>query len=361
MTIIIAGKIIHKSGDLSMLARQTLAFVDGGLQWLDWALNNPTVCYDLPDETLLVGEVQQGLHACPMALLPTLGLWISPIKLMALGSPNLRTLAQAESGDTSTPILEQTQRILSDNQIITAAQLARANALLQDLGVAGSAVFQGMNFLDRLALFDLAALPDGQLGQNPQQLRRDAAQFAVHQARTVQQFCDYYQVYLAQVAKLHALDATTEERNSIATQAMQTLLPLAFGALDCPQLPHRLASPDDVQRCLHNWLGMGRKLGFASVSEAVLQVVTQTIFSTETGTQASQLFDQYLRSAQAFLSNNNLRQSRLGQDGASLSFTLQNRDQQAVLHVSAQYLLSLGSFGAFPPPTPSEGLPPNMS
>lgn len=361
MTIIIASKLVQKNDDLSALARQALAFVDGGLQWLAWALDNPTVCYDLPDETTLVGEVQQGLHACTMALLPRLGLWISPIKLMALGSSNLRTLALAESGDTSTASAEQTQRILADHQLLTAAQLSTANTLLQDLQVVDAPVFQAMNFSDRLALFSLASLPIGQLGKDPRQLRQDAAQFAVQQARTVHQFCDYYQVYLAQIVKRNALDESAAQRSSIADQAMQTLLPLAFGALDCPQLPNRLASPNEVQLCLRNWLAMGRRLGFASVSEAVLQTVTQTIFSSETGTQASKLFDQYHRSAQSFLSNNSLRQSRLGQDGTTLEFTLQGKDQQASLQVSAQHLLSLRSFGSWSAPAPTDGLPPGLS
>jgi hypothetical protein len=345
MTVIVAGKLIQKSESLSELARQTLTYVDGGTQWLDWALPNPLVCYDVADETTLVAEVQQGLHASPMTLLPGLGLWVSPVKLMSLGSANLRTLGQAETGDTSAAVVQQMQRIMADHHLVDAQQLSSVSEFLQELGVATQPVFHALDFNDRLALYALAAAPLGQDGDNPAQLRQEAAAFAVKQARTVLEFCDYYQVYLAHSKKMKALGGKAAAREQLCSQALQTLLPLAFGAMDCPQLPDRLPSPDEVEKCLRNWLARGQKLGFASLSQAVLQVVTQTVFSTETGADARRLFDLYLSAAQSFLGSTRLKDGRLGQDGASLTFTLSNDTQQAQLHVSADRLLSLRKFG----------------
>ncbi len=90
-------------------------------------------------------------------------------------------------------------------------------------------------------------------------------------------------------------------------------------------------------------------------------MVTQTIFSNETGADARRLFDLYLSTAQAFLGGNRLKESRLGQDGASLTFTLQNDTQQAVLHVSADRLLSLRKFGSWAAPDAASGLPSSPS
>ncbi|MCB4364497.1 hypothetical protein KIH07_12190 [Hydrogenophaga taeniospiralis] len=357
MTVIVAGKLIQKSESLSELARQTLTYIDGGPQWLAWALPNPMVCYEVADETTLLAEVQQGLHASPMALLPGLGLWVSPVKLMSLGSANLRTLGQAETGDTSAAVVQQTQRIMADYNLVDAQQLRSASEFLQDLGVAAAPVFQALDFNDRVALHALAAVALGQDGDNPAALRQEAAAFAVQQARTVPEFCDYYQVYLAHSKKMNALGGTAATRGQLCSQAVQTLLPLAFGAMDCPQLPDRLPSPDEVEQCLRNWLARGHKLGFSRLSQAVLQMVTQTIFTTETGAEARRLFDLYLSTAQAFLSGNRLKESRLGQDGASLTFTLQNATQQAVLHVSADRLLSLRKFGSWVAPDAASGLP----
>jgi hypothetical protein len=350
MTVIIAGKLIQKSTQLSELAQQTLTYIDGGPQWLAWALPNSMVCYELPDETTLLAQVQQGLHASPMALLPGLGLWVSPVKLMSLGSANLRALGRAETGDSSAAVMQQTQRIMQDHHLANATQLQSANLFLQELNVAPAPIFQAFDFNDRLSVYALAAMALGQDGDNPAQLRQDAAQFAVEQARTVAEFCDYYQVYLAYCKKMNALNGTALAREQLASQAVQTLLPLAFGAMDCPQLPDRLPSPQEVEQCLRNWLARGYKLGFASLSQVVLQVVTQTIFKTETGAEAKNLFDLYLSTAQSFLGSNRLAESRLGQDGASLTFTLQNGKQQAQIQVSPDRLLSLRKFGTWVAP-----------
>lgn len=357
MTVIVAGKLIQKSDSLSELARQTLTYIDGGPQWLAWAMPNPMVCYELSDETTLLAEVQQGLHASPMALLPVLGLWVSPVKLMSLGSANLRALGQAETGDTSAAVAQQTQRIMADHHLVDAQQLRSAGDFLQELGVASAPVFQALDFNDRVAVYELAAVPLGQDGDNPALLRQEAAAFAVQQARTVPEFCDYYQVYLAHSKKMNALRGPPAAREQLVSQAVQTLLPLAFGAMECPQLPDRLPSPAEVEQCLRNWLARGHKLGFASLSQAVLQIVTQTIFTTETGADARRLFDLYLSAAQSFLGGNRLKESRLGQDGASLVFTLQNAQQQALLQVSADRLLSLRKFGNLVAPDAAAVLP----
>lgn len=346
MTVIVAGKLIQKSEQLSELARQTLTCIDGGPQCLAWAIPNPMVCYEVDDETTLLADIQQRLHASPMALLPGLGLWVSPVKLMSLGSANLRTLARAEAGDTSIAVVQQTDRIMAEHHLLNAQQLRSASGFLQDQGVADAPVFQALDFNDRVALHTLAAAAMGQDGDNPAQLRQEAAAFGVQQARTVPEFCDYYQVYLAHTRKMNALGGTAAARSQLCSQAVQTLLPLAFGAMECPQLPDRLPSPAEVEQCLRNWLARGHTLGFSRLSQAVLQMVTQTIFRDETGMDARRMFDLYFHTAQAFLAGNRLQLSRLGQDGASLTFTLQNETQQAVLHVSAERLLSLHKFGS---------------
>ena len=70
------------------------------------------------------------------------------------------------------------------------------------------------------------------------------------------------------------------------------------------------------------------------LSQAVLQMVTQTVFTRETGADAARLFDLYLSAAAVFLAGNRLMQARLEQDGSALTFTLQRENQQARLHVN---------------------------
>lgn len=361
MTVIVAGKLIQKSDSLSELAFQALTYIDGGVQWLAWAMPNPQVSYNVADETTLLAQVQQGLHGSPLTLLPRSGLLVSPVKLMSLGSDQLRLLGQYETGDSSPAVLDETRRMLAAHQLLTAQQLGDAAGYLRKLGVASAPVFNAIDFNDRVALAELAALPPGPSGSMLAPLRQEAAEFAVQQARTVREFCDYYQVYLAHAGKLDALGSNAPARAQLASQALDTLLPLAFGALDCPQLPERLPAPAEVDAALRSWLPKGYKIGFARLSQAVLQIVTQTSFTTQTGSEAARLFEQYLSEAQAFLSVNRILESRLEQDGSSLLYTLRGGGQQARLHVNADRLLSLRSFGTWKAPEAAAAAPPSLS
>lgn len=348
MTVIVAGKLIQDPASLSELARQVLACIDGGVQWLAWAIPHPQVSFTVADETALLDEVQQGLHGSPMTLLPKWGLMLGPVKLMTLGSANLRLLAQCESGDASSAMWAQAERFLLDQRLYTAQQLNEASAFLSALGVGAAPLFQAIGLNERVTLTELAIgigdTRSDSVAVTP--LRKEAAAFAVEQARTVAEFCDYYQFYLVYARKRDALSAAATVRAQLASEAMATLLPLAFGALDCPQLEDRLPAPMEVDSALRHWLARGGKVGFARLSQAVLQVAEHSAFTTETGAAAARLLEQYLGAAHAFLDRHRIEEGRLEQDGATLSFTVRGERQQARLHLSAARVLSLRSFGS---------------
>lgn len=352
MTVIVAGKLIHHPDMLSELSRQVLACIDGGMQWLAWAIPYPHTSFVVADETALLDEVQQGLHGSPMTLLPNLGLMVGPVRLMTLGSANLRLLAQCESGDASRAMWAQAERFMIENRLYTAQQMNEASAFLRALGVDAAPLFQAIGFNDRVTLTELAIgmgdTPSDSVAVTP--LHREAAAFAVEQARTVAEFCDYYQFYLVYAGKRDALSATAAVRAQLASDAMGTLLPLAFGALECLQLEDRLPAPMEVDSALRHWFARGNKVGFERLSQALLQLVQHTAFTTETGADAVRLLDQYLSAAQAFLGARRIEDGRMEQDGATLTFTVRGDGQQARLHLSAGRVLSLRSFGRLEEP-----------
>ncbi len=341
MTLTVANRLIQDATSLSPLGRMTLGFIDGGTEWLAWAVAHTASRYDFADETQLVAEVQHGLHASRFTLLPRLQLLASPVKLMTLGFADLRTLARAENGNTSTVVEAQVRRILGDHGLLTQADLAAGTSFLVELGVADAPVFQAMGFHERLAAYGLLHLGEGPDAQTPA-LRREAAAFAVQQARTPQEFCDYYQLYLQQLASGATTDAA--QREARASGAMQTLLPLLFGALDCPQVGP-LASPDQVSRTVGQWLASGKQLGFARLSLGVQQVARHSAYKNETGDAARRVLDSYLQAARTFAASTRPQRPRMGQDGASCTFTLDAGDQQALLHVDPAGVVSMSGFG----------------
>ncbi|WP_314439876.1 hypothetical protein [Massilia timonae] len=353
MTLIVSGRLIRNEADLSDSARLTLAHIDFAPEWLGWVISSPAACYDLPDEATLVVAVQQGLHGSPLTLLPKLDIWVSPVKLMSLGVDNLRTLARAEGFDASDVAKEQAQRLLAEHRLVTAERLRSMRTFLQDLGIESNPLFQVCEFNDQLDLHELAGLDLGQLGAGAEALRREAAQWAVEQARTVPEFCDYVQVYLAHARNMQALEGSADTRAALAHGVLEALIPLAFATLDCPQLSDRLPSSSEVGQAMRTWLAHGKMLGFRRPSHMVLQLVTQAGYTTQPGSDAHYLLESYLSRAREFLGRSHSWESQLGQDGATVIFTLNAGgaalaadDHVAQLQLSADRVLSLRRFGA---------------
>lgn len=355
MTLTVAGRPIPQAAALSELCRLVLACIDGGPEWLAWALGSPGARYDFDDETTLVAQVQQGLHASPLALLPTLGLLASPVKLMSLGLADLRVLARAEGGDTSAVVATQKQRVLADHRLLLQPDLAAVEPWLAGLGVGGAPLFQALGLNERVALCELMRSPlaTGAAGatsvaDGPD---REAAAFAVQQARTPLEFADYLAFYAALAAQPGA-PPDPQARADRATQVMHAVLPLFFGALDCPQLSG-LPAPGAVAQAVSGWLTGGRRIGFARLSLGLLQLVQHTAYRGETGDAAQRLVDLYLASAQSFLAAARVRQGRMGQDGATCTYPLAAGNQQAQLQLGANGVVSLRSYGLRPTAPPA--------
>lgn len=343
MTITLAGRLVQDGTNVSPQCRLTLSFVDGGLQWLEWALTSPSARYDFSDETTLVSAVQQGLHASPLALLPHLALMVSPVKLMTLSQADLRTLRKAEDGDPNQVVTAQLTQMLSAHQLRTLGDLTAGSALLAQWGVAGAPVFQVMNLQDREMVYELLqCVPDD--SETTGDLASEAAQFAVQQARTPCEFVDYYKVYLGLAAK-QPVASTPDQRSALAQQAMTTLLPSLFQALDCPSVQD-LPSPQQVAEVVKNWLTSGKRLGFARLSLGLQQIVESSPYKGETGDAALKIARTYLDSAQAFLAANRPYKARMGQDGATCLFYLQSGDQIGELELSSTGTISLRRYGS---------------
>ncbi len=355
MTVSIAGTPIQQAGSLSTLGRLALAFVDGGLDWLGWALADPAARYEFADETVLLAEVQHGLHASPFAWLPQLGLRVSPVKLMTLGLPDLRSLARAESGDTSAVTAAQLRRVLDDHHLVTQADLAAVPAFLKQLGVGDAPLFQVLGFDDCLALHALVTRPTPDVGDGARpgpvdhaaaqdlSLQKEAAAFGLQQAHTPIEFCDYYRVYLDRSERAASLSATPEARADEALTAVRALLPLLFGALDCPQV-QGLPSPATVGAAVQDWLRRGRTLGFGRLSQGVQVLVRHSDYDGQTGPAAQAVVQRYLDAAQAFVAANKPASGVLGQNGTSGKFLLASDSLRAALHVDESQVISFSNF-----------------
>jgi hypothetical protein len=344
MTVSVANKLIDGPDGLSELGALVLGFIDGGTEWLKWAAGAASASYDFPDETAMLAQVHEKLHGSPTTLLPNLQLLVSPVKLMTLSPADLRTMAKAEAGDTGAGI----DSILSAHGLMTQQDLDAVPAFLASLGVGDAALFQCLGLNDMINLAGLTTPP--QPGAGEPELQRDAARFALQQARTPEEFGDYYRAYLALKAKQNPDGSTPEQDEARASAAVQTLQPLVLTALDCPRVDG-LVPPSEVAAAVSAWLRQGRRIGFSRLSEGIRQIIGNTTFATETGAAAQQVVDLYLANAQAFLSANPPTTGRISQDGLSCVLPAQSGNLYAELMLNPGGGITLRQFRRIPPPT----------
>jgi hypothetical protein len=344
MTVSVANLMIKDRGGLSETGAQVLAFIDGGSEWLAWAGQDKSSTYSFPDETTLVAQIQQGLHASPVTLLSGLAIQISPIKLMAFTIGDLRVLAKANAVTGDAAIQAQLHAILSAHGVLTQSDLAAAPAFLTNLGVASSALFQCLDLNATIALFELI----GPQAQGNEAILADAAAFALQQSCTPEEFSDYYRAYMALTAKLNNASSSTDQRHQQALTAVQTLQPLIYSALDCPEVSG-LVSPEQVTLAVNDWLRRGNRVGFSRVSEGVCRIIDSTTFTTETGTEAQQMANIYMTSAQTFLSANSPHACRISQDGRSGLLPIQSGNLYAELQLGTDDCITLRQFRRISP------------
>src|SRR5262249_38179281 len=149
-----------------------------GNEWLSWAAAHPSARYDFADEAQLVSSVQVGLHASPLALLPRIGLLVSPVKLMTLPAADLRTLANADQGATGSVVEHQTERILREHGLLTAGDLATVTKFLADVEIASAPVVSALGLDARIAIYNLVDASYGDAAQQSE-VQKEAAAFAV--------------------------------------------------------------------------------------------------------------------------------------------------------------------------------------
>lgn len=376
MSVTLGGRTLPGPHGMSPVARLALAFVDGGIEWLGWAAADQQMRYEFPDETALVEQVQLGLHASPLTLLPRLGLKVSPVKLLTMTHPDLALLARAEtspdtgaepgSGASSAAIAAsattatsadaiqaaQLRKVFDMHGLWTQEELAAGPAWLARLGLQDQPLFLGLEFSDVVQLAELAEEVPPPLEQAAalQRLQQEAADFAHEQARTPPEFCDYYRVYLDLAADRPGDDAPA--RAQTATSLMRWLPPLMFSALDCPQV-EPLPSPGAVEKAIGLWLSRGRQVGFARLSRAVQQVVRHAGLRADRPDEAASTVRRYLQTAQAVLASGSVKPQRVSQDGRGCLLSVRSGHLHASLLVGPTGVISIDELAASPTAAPA--------
>ncbi|WP_414447871.1 hypothetical protein AB4851_14935 [Burkholderia sp. 22PA0099] len=357
MTLSIAASQIQQPSRLSASARACLGLIDGGIPWLQWAIQSPAQHFRVPDETRMLCEVQQGLHGDPLCLLPAAGLLVSPAKLMTMDEADLRTLIGVEAhgeGQPDAVLDNQLASLVARHRLVRGPDIAVLQAWLGQLGIAAHPLFQCLSIDDAAALIDLmraspsvTSVEADDAGDAPGSPSATvvAAAFAAREARSPMEFVDYMRFY--QVLSARNLAAQ-------AQALLQVTLPELFGSLECPQL-HGLPSPDTVVQVVRSWYAQSRQLGFSRLSLGALRMVQRTGYPGGGEAEVRTALWRYMTSAQILLSSIQDVTARMGQDGRTCTYELKRGTQSAVLCLDKHGVISLDDFVADTTPTTLPG------
>ena len=137
----------------------------------------------------------------------------------------------------------------------------------------------------------------------------------------------------------------------MAEAALYRLLPLIFGRLDGLQLSASPLQDRELMSAIWQWQMTGRSVGLPDVSQAALQMVAYGGYRGEESPAAIvRLVDAYLGQANALLVKGRISAQSVGQDGASLRYTVEDATHQAQLEVSPERLVYLRGYARLPPP-----------
>jgi hypothetical protein len=343
MTLSIATRQIQQPAALSRPARLCLSLIDGGIQWLQWAMQSGTHHFRLTDETAMLCAVQQGLHGQALCILPVSELLISPSKLMTLTATDLQTLVNVEaqgSLPSDAVLANQLAQVLTRHRLILRGDVAAVQSWLGQLLQGSSPLFQCLSIEDAAMLTTLMrctpAITSDAANAPPTAATETqaSAAFAAKQARTPAEFCDYLRFH--DVLQGRGLQGQAQE-------LLDQILPEAFGCLDCPQL-RGLPAPSTVVQVVRDWYTQSRQLGFSRLSLAALRLVQRTSFPSNNTPDARTALWRYTTAAQILLSGSTQVTALMSQDGQCCSYRLSQGTQRAVLSLDAHNIISLDDF-----------------
>ncbi|WP_420137947.1 hypothetical protein [Sphingomonas sp.] len=332
MTISIANRL-YRPNNLSELERLILALIDGGAAWLDWASKDPGHHYHFRDGAELLSGLQSTLHGTSLLLLDTIGLLVSPIKLMSLGAEGLRHLIRPDQPASAV------EELVRRHDLVTEADLTRLPAFLAQLGVEGALVFQTRTLADLITLVQLQREVDAAAP-----LTVEAAHAALALANGIAEFVDYLRLYLGCTSALTLADTKPDVRAAAIEQAIAALQMETFGALDGPVV-EGLVAPWEVEGAVRHWLLMGRQFGFVRASLVMQQFVADGRYKGETGRELSALFGQFVSRAQAVLNAASIGEGVVSQDGQHATYPFEANGEVGQVVVATGGQIALGAFG----------------
>lgn len=337
--VLVGDQMIQSTSDLSAETQTTLALIEDGTAWVNWAAQDMNVRYSFDNTYDLTAVVQRGLHGNILLLLNKLGLFVNPLRLMTLDPQSFECITAYELSSNNRG-RSKAIKAMESNQLHPQSDLSTVDDFLASLVFEPEPVFQALGLNDRIALFNLKVWMNQRLDPiSP--LRQTAAGYATSIAQSPVEFADYVQYYIT-LALREAWDPDLDQSDQ-ANQLLGQLRPALRNLLRGAVIEAR-PSTKALQEFIAAWQDMGMPLGFQRLSAAVNQV-TQNTSVTTTSQPITPVIQQYLEAAQAYIRNQEADSISLSQDGQISKYTFTSDNQFAELNWNNAGVLTLQSYG----------------
>lgn len=364
--VAVGGSVLQSASDLDERARAVIDLIDGGTEWLSRAIGPHAESYWFEDVESLVSGVQEGLHGSPLMLLRSLGLQVSPRRLLLLSNRMLLDMLTVEGvggddegaerlgsgpkggvGPPNAGLSMSLPRRLVDEGLWTQEELAKVPEFLQRLAP-GAVLFQAVEMGEWVALHELMIELSVAGGAEPS-LRKQAAAFALGRAVNPVEFVDYSRLYLSLAGSVgEESRSDRRHRGGRIGEICDALLDEARAYLRCPSV-HPDASALDVSAALASWLQPPNRLGFARLSSAACQFaaglasVAPVDVAPRTPADLTDEISRYMRDVEAHVLSVVPRGRSVTQDGKLVIFNAENHEARSTLRVDRSGSLTLVS------------------
>lgn len=328
--ISISGTPIKSSDALPTSVQLVTQLIQGGSDWLHWAITEGQSQFDFPDALTLVDGIQSGLHGNQLILLRDLKLLINPIALLSLPDVGIEAIEASVNQTTDNVVVDlEIAKTLENEGFIGQDKLSLVPQFLSQLQIQDKPVFQALNLSDQVAIYRAMSDTRKPWMLKPE-IQVEAAAYAVAYASSAGEFADYYQYYMSLFNRIDFSGLGKPKRAGFARQRQDIMTSELRDDLRCPILAG-IPSPEDLKQQMTAWFSAGYRLGFSQISRAIAQMSKHSAVTKASDSELKDAVKSYLRTAQKIVQSRSTNLPQVAQDGSALFYTFGHSPEKAIL------------------------------
>lgn len=310
---------------LSKRFQTILRMIDGGTDWLYWAMKNENMpeCR-VNDERELLLLIQQGLNIDNLIRFDNC--CISLEKILGLSDEDVDQLELVHNHivDNESAFNE----LLTRNKLVDYADMQAVRRFLQMHQLANNQLFACLSYGDMIAL----AVFVKQLPPVDDQVIEQALRFAGRYASVAVKFIDLVHFFTYASGNLFQDQSISDQEDAI-TKLYRELLPILYGLLYTTNIG-QVVDESAVRKSLQNVIAMSGLIGYQTCEAAAIDLIKQLKLPEIDKVPLSEQVNRYMTAIREQLTRIPTGQGIFSQDGHLLIYEYKSEDVRIVIGAS---------------------------